>query len=290
MITINIRIEDLKRLRFGLDSKQVKAKKELLALAILMKGKHSNGAILRLSKNYIRKNFGVGKVKAERLMGQMRESDMFTVADDARHGGLRVQVATFRDKTTKRKKSRKGRLYRSDDVCRFTFSEDSSLKDIYNLINEKLMLLPISSANRKDCLRKGGDKNPSCSVANPVSVTMRAFAKTIGMGVASVSRIKKRLLEREVITSTYAEKHSADLRNKVEADRLLMRLGKHGFTYTYGDFGYVLIPCKYSIVAHDGESIFYHKMFNYKSSNDVKNQKANPSGGRRGKYAFMVED
>lgn len=287
---INIRIEDLKRLRFGLDSKRVKAKKELLALAILMKGKHSNGAILRLSKNYIRKNFGVGKEKAERLIRQMCESDMFTVADDARHGGLRVQVASFRDKTTKRKKSRKGRLYRSDDVCLLEFAEDSTLKDIYNLINEKLMLLPISSATRKDSLRKGEGKISSCCVADSVSVTTKAFAKTIGMGMASVSRIKKSLLKKEVISSTYAERHSVDLRNKVEADNLLKRFGKHKFTFTFGDFGYVLIPCKYSIIAHDGESFFYHKFFNYKSRNDVRNNLANQSNEKRNKYALMVED
>lgn len=290
MITINIRIDDLKRLHHGVDSRQVKARKELLALAILMKGKHSNGAILRLSRKYLRKNFGIGDAKAKRLIQQMMESDLFTVRDDFKRGGLHVQVSSFRDKVSRRKKSRKGRLYRSDDVCRFTFSEDSNLKDIYNLINEKLMLLPISSANRKDCLRKGEAKTSSCSVANPVSVTTRAFAKTIGMGVASVSRIKKRLLGKEVITSTYAEKHSADLRNEFEAERLLQRLGKHKFTYTYGDFGYVLIPCKYSIVAHDGEGIFYHKMFNYKSSNGVKNRKANMGGGRRSQYSFMVEN
>ena len=55
MVRLNIRIEDLKRAKTGLDSKQIKARKELLALAMWFKVQHSNGAILRVTKAYLRK-------------------------------------------------------------------------------------------------------------------------------------------------------------------------------------------------------------------------------------------
>lgn len=287
MIRLNIRIEDLKRAKTGLDSKQIKARKELLALAMWFKIQHSNGAILRVTKAYLRKNAGIGKDKAERLIQQMKESDLFTIIQQS-DGSYRVWVGTFRDKLTKRKMSRKGRKYREDDVCLFEFEKDCKLKDIYNAINDRLMLLPISAAARKESLRKGEEKSSSCFVANPVQVTTRAFAKTIGMGMGSVSRIKKRLVGRGVIASTYAEKHMADLRNEKEAERLLQRLGKRDFTYRYGDFGYVLIPCSYSIVAYNGAKFFYHKFTNYKSSNEVRNLKANRS--TKNPYAFMQFD
>lgn len=287
MVRLNIRIEDLKRARTGLDGKQIKARKELLALAMWFKVQHSNGAILRVTKAYLRKNAGIGKDKAERLIQQMKESDLFTVVQQ-NDGSYRVWVGPFRDKLTRRKKSRKGRRYREDDVCLFEFEKDCKLKDIYNAINDRLMLLPISAANRKESLRKGGEKSPSCSVANPVQVTIKAFAKTVGMGVGSVSRIKKRLVGGGVITSTYAEKHSADLRNEKEAELLLQRLGKRNFTYRYIDFGYVLIPCSYSIITHNGERLFFHRFTNYKSSNEVRNLKANR--GKNNKYSFMQLD
>lgn len=287
MVRLNIRIEDLKRAKTGLDSKQIKARKELLALAMWFKVQHSNGAILRVTKAYLRKNAGIGKDKAERLIQQMKNSDLFTIIQQG-DGTYRVWVGTFHDKQTKRKKSRRGRRYREDDVCLFEFEKDCKLKDIYNAINERLMLLSISAANRKESLRKGGEKSSSCSVANPVQVTTKAFAKTVGMGVGSVSRIKKRLVGRGVIASTYAEKHSTDLRNKKEAELLLQRLGKRDFTYRYGDFGYVLIPCSFSIIAHDGTRFFCHKFTNYKSSNEVRNLKANRSV--RNRYSFMQFD
>ena len=134
----------------------------------------------------------------------------------------------------------------------------------------------------------GGEKSSSCSVANPVQVTTLAFAKTIGMGIGSVSRIKKRLVDRGVIASTYAEKHMTDLRNEKEAERLLQRLGKRDFTYRYGDFGYVLIPCSYSIIAYNGDKFFCHKFTNYKSKNDVRNLMSNRDV--KNPYTFMQFD
>lgn len=287
MVRLNIRIEDLKQAKLGFDGKQIKAKKELLALAMWFKVQHSNGAILRVTKAYLRKHAGIGKDKAERLIAQMKENDLFTVIRQ-NDGAYRVWVGSFHDKLTKRKKSRKGRKYREDDVCLFEFEKDCKLKDIYYAINDRLMLLPISAATRKESLRKGGDNNSPCSVANPVRITTRTFAKTIGMGIGSVSRIKKRLVKGEVLVSTYAERHSADLRNENEAKRLLQRMGRRGFTYTYGDFGYVLIPCSYSIIASNGDMFFYHKFTNYKSRNEFRNLKANR--GKENLYAFMQFD
>lgn len=273
MVHLNIPNEILKQVAHGGDYKAIKERKELLALAIWFKVNHSNSSILNVSKYNLMKWLRIGKIKAKRLIAQMKESDNFTVKGTG-VGTYHVWVASFHDKADKRR-GKDGRIYRAENCCLFEVDKNYSLKDIYALINEKLMLLPISSASRKDgFVEANKKKNPRC-VANPVRITLNAFASTIGMSRGSVSTLKKKLIGKGVFAAKPAEKHMTDLRNAALAAQMLLSLGVADFTYRYGDFGYVLIPCSYSITDVKGTG-YKHRFYNYKSRNEYRNALCNP--------------
>ncbi len=212
-----------------------KSMKELLATAIWMKMQHSNSVIWNVSATRLRKELHIGKEKSKRLIRDMRDNDLFFVA------GNNVMVSSFRDHTIKW--NRKGRVYHGSLVCKFEI-RDYTLKELYNLINEKLFEFQICAAEHKDCLLKEHQKPVS---AKGHAITSRQFSKVINMSVGSVVTIKKRLVSQGRISSTLAEKHSFDKRNEDEKKRVLQSTGKQKEDFTIGDLGFVVLPCSYSI-------------------------------------------
>jgi len=208
--------------------------KELLATAIWMKMQHSNSVIWDVSVTRLKNELHIGKDKSRRLIRDMRDNDLFTVT------GNRVIVTSFRDHTIKW--TRKGRAYRGAMVCKFEVKE-YTLKELYNLINEKLFEFQICAAEHKDCLLK--ERKPVSAKGH--AITSKQFGKAINMSVGSVVTIKKRLVGNGRILSTPAEKHSFDKRNEDEKKRVLQRTGKHKEDFYVGDFGFVVLPCSYSI-------------------------------------------
>ena len=106
---INVNIELMKRFS------STKRMKELLALAIWFKMQHSNSVIWNVTTFKLRKGLHIGNVKAERLIQDMKDSDLFSVEGD------KVVVSSFRDHTTKFTK--KGREYHGSKVCKFEVRE-----------------------------------------------------------------------------------------------------------------------------------------------------------------------
>ncbi len=209
--------------------------KELLATAIWMKMQHSNSVMWNVSVTRLKKELHIGKVKSKRLIRDMRDDGLFSVE------GEKVIVSTFRDHTIRW--TRKGRVYHGAMVCRFEV-KDYTLKELYNLINEKLFEFQICAAEHKDCLLKEHKEPVS---AKGYAITSKQFGKALNMSVGSVVTIKKRLVGKGRITSTLAEKHSFDMRNEDEKNRVLQRTGKRKEDFTFGDFGFVVLPCSYSI-------------------------------------------
>lgn len=273
MAHLNVPLDILKQVAHGGDYKAIKERKELLALAMWLKVNHPNSSILNVSKNNLVKWLSIGKIKAKRLIAQMIECDKFTLKETG-VGTYHVWVASFHDKANIRR-GKNGRKYRSETCCLFEIDKNSSLKDIYALINEKLMLLPISSASRKDGFVEAKKQKNSRCVANHVHITLKAFAATIGMSRGSVSTLKKKLIAKGIMSAKPAEKHMTDLRNAVLAAQMLLSLGVADFTYRYGDFGYVLTPCSYSITDAKGTG-YKHRFYNYKSRNEYRNAVCNP--------------
>lgn len=232
--------------------------KELLATAIWMKMQHSNSVIWNVSVTKLKNELHIGKEKARRLIRDMRDNDLFSV------NGSICMVSTFRDQTIKR--TRKGLAYRGAMVCKFEV-RDYTLKELYNLINEKLFEFQICAAEHKDCLLKECEKPSS---AKGHAITAKQFGKFIGMSVGSVVTIKKRLVGRNVISSTPAEKHSFDRRNEDEKKRILLRTGKQKEDFNVGDLGFVVLPCSYSIEDRRVSDGFRHLIYGKQNDRSIQ--------------------
>ena len=213
-----------------------KSMKELLAVAIWIKMQHSNSVMWNVTEYRLRKELHIGKPKAERLIHDMKNDGLFSVDEN------KVVVSSFRDNTIKW--TRKGREYRGAMVCKFEVKE-YTLKELFNLINEKLFEFQICAAEHKDCCMKApeGEKVG----AKGKAITIKQFQKALNTSSSSVSRIKKRLIASGRIDSTLAEKHSFDVRNKEEAERILLRTKKSKADFIVGTIGFVVLACSYSI-------------------------------------------
>lgn len=258
MSSINVTIELLQKYSY------TKRMKELLAVAIWMKMQHSNSVVWNVSVNMLRKGLCVGKVKAERLMHDMKESELFTVE------GNKVTVATFRDKTTKFTK--KGVVYHGAMICKFKIQE-YKLRELYNLINEKLFEYQICAAAHKDCSLN--EQKPSSAKGN--AVTISQFQKALHMGTGSVATIKKKLVASGKIKSTFAEMHSFDMRNEKEQETILKRTGKLKADFVVGLLGFVVLPCLYTVSDRSVSSSFRHLIYG-KQKKCVASNSANIGG------------
>lgn len=241
---INVTIELLKTYSSS------KSMKELLALAIWFKMQHSNSVIWNVTEYKLRKGLRIGKVKAERLIRDMKESSLFSVE------GNKVVVSSFRDHTTKW--TRKGKEYRGGMVCKFEVKE-YTMKELYNLINEKLFVYPICAAEHKDCCLKASDDGKVG--AKGKAITLGQFQKAINMCSGSASNLKKRLIREGKIASTIAEKHSFDLRNEEETRRTLARTGKKKADFVVGLFGFVVLACSYTVTDRMVSDGFRHLIY-----------------------------
>jgi hypothetical protein len=261
---INVTIELLRRFSSS------KRMKELLAVAIWMKMQHSNSVIWNVSVSRLKNGLHIGKDKSRRLIQDMRGNDLFAMTGD------KVMVSSFRDRTIKR--TRKGWVYHGAMVCKFEV-KDYTLRELYNLINEKLFEFQICAAEHKDCSLK--DKKSSSAKGH--AITTKQFGKAINMSIGSVSTIKKRLVGRGRISSTYAEKYSFDVRNKDEKERVLHRTGKKKADYTIGELGFIVLPCSYSIEDRRVSDGFRHLIYG-KQKNKALQRDLNARGIPDGFY------
>lgn len=233
--------------------------KEILAVAIWIKMQHSNSVMWNVTEYRLRKELHIGKPKAERLIQDMKDDDLFTV------DGNKVIVRSFRDNTIKW--TRKGHEYRGAMVCKFEVKE-YTLKELFNLINEKLFEFQICAAEHKDCCLKApeGEKVG----AKGKAITIKQFQKALNTSSSSVSRIKKRLIVSGRIDSTISEKHSFDVRNKEEAERVLLRTKKSKADFIVGTLGFVVLACSYSIADRAVSDGFRHLIYGKQSEKVIQ--------------------
>lgn len=257
---INVTIELLKTYSSS------KSMKELLALAIWFKMQHSNSVIWNVTEYKLRKGLRIGRPKAQRLIQDMKDSDLFTI------DGNKVVVSSFRDHTTKW--TRKNKEYHGAMVCKFEVKE-YTMKELYNLINEKLFVYPICAAEHKDCCMKASDDGKFG--AKGKAITIGQFKKAINMSNGSVSNVKKRLIREGKISSTLAEKHSFDVRNEEETKRTLKRTGKKKADFVVGTLGFIVLACSYSITDRMVSDGFRHLI--YGKQNEKVIQKDMSFGG-----------
>ncbi len=236
-----------------------KSMKELLAVAIWIKMQHSNSVMWNVTEYRLRKELHIGKPKAERLIHDMKNDGLFSVDEN------KVVVSSFRDNTIKW--TRKGREYRGAMVCKFEVKE-YTLKELFNLINEKLFEFQICAAEHKDCCMKAPDGEKVG--AKGKAITIKQFQKALNTSSSSVSRIKKRLIASGRIDSTLAEKHSFDVRNKEEAERVLLRTKKSKADFIVGTLGFVVLACSYSIADRAVSDGFRHLIYGKQSEKVIQ--------------------
>lgn len=243
----------VRRYACGATPQEVKQRKELLCFAIWCKMQHSNSVMFQLTKKDLKERLGVGYDKAKRLINQINEDSLFTNLSNGR-----FIVNTFKDKEIKY--NRKQETYKGALVCKMPVKKDFTLKEIYSILNNILYTFVICGAEDNSF---NVDYN---SVCIPMQLTTKKFMKVVNMGYGSVSRIKKQLVSRGKIKSSFAEQHVADDRIKGQKELILQRFGRKSFSYSRGHFHYLIIPCSYSIEDRRISDSFKFQIYDYEKN------------------------
>lgn len=240
-----------------------KEKKELLAVGILFHIWRPNGVVWNVNYRNLMGWLHVGKAKAKRLLLQMQEDKLFHVCGD------KVCVGSFRDKT--QKVTRKGRRYSGAVCARFDANRDYTLKELYSIINDLLVVAEI----------KGTFGTTIYSIEDSVRsrsfLTCRKLAKDIGMSRSSVSRLTTRLKNRHIILKDPARIFTViRSEHEKEIDCILHKLGCKHVSFTKGADSWIIIPCAYAVTDRYAFHTIRHKIYGYKS----KKSKDNPDAYR----------
>lgn len=275
MQNLNIEVDMMKSFFRGLKGKEAKEKKELVCVLVWLKMQHPNSAILKVNTYMLRKWFGVGQKKAERIYRDILSSDLCTVKKNL-DGSVRVWIHSFKLKA-KKEVSRKGRKYREGMFCKFKAKKNYTLKELYNIVNEMLFTMPISKTEKKgdgeDRLLKS--QETGCGVANSRPIRLKCLASAIGMSASSAARVRNKLAGDGKIEYTPSRDYSEDERNEERCKILLIRFGVKKPTYKKGSMLHIVEPSRYSIVAERRDRNIRHQFYNYKSSNQDKNRISN---------------
>lgn len=249
--TLSVRMDLIKRYFRAATPQEVKQRKELLCFAMWCKMQHSNSVIFSLTKKDLKQKLNIGYDKAKRLLCGVKEgAELFTLL-----GGGRFIVNTFKDK--EKKYDKKGREYRGALVVKVPVSKEYTLKELYQILNTILFTSVIAGAE-SNSFNVGYH-----SMCAQKFLTTKKFMKVVGMGMASVSRIKKKLVAAGKINSTVAEVHMADERIEGQKEQILQKYGRRDFTYKVGTTHYLVIPCSYSIADREISDSFMHRIYNY---------------------------
>lgn len=236
-----------------------KERKELLAVGILFHIWRPNGVVWNVNYRNLMGWLHVGKAKAKRLLLQMQGDKLFHVCGD------KVCVGSFRDKT--QKVTRKGRRYSGAVCARFDANRDYTLKELYSIINDLLVVAEI----------KGTFGLTTFSIEDSVHprsfLTCRKLAKDIGMSRSSVSRLTTRLKDKHIIIKDPSRIFTVIGREHAkEIDCILHRLNYKTVTFTKGADSWIIIPCGYAVTDRYAFHSIRHKIYGYKS----KKSKDNP--------------
>lgn len=254
---VNVTLDIMKRYAFN------KEHKELLAVGILFHLWRSNGVVWNVNYRNLMKWLHVGKAKAKRLLLQMQEDKLFHVCGD------KISVGSFRDKT--QKVTRKGRRYSGANCIRFDADRDYTLKEIYSIINDFLIIARIKETVGLTTFSIDHFVQPRSFL------TCRQLAKSIGMGRSSVSRLTKRLKDNGVIIKEPARIYAViGLEHAKEIDCVLHFLGYKTYSFQKEGNAWVVIPCAYAINDYKAYHAIRHKIYGYKPKARTKKSNDDP--------------
>lgn len=252
---LNIMVELVERYACGYSKEERSKRMAILCFAIWCKMQHNNSVMFGMSLRQMKRTLHISQKKAQLLLDAIKTDELFVEKE-----GGRFMVASFKDDTIKRDK--KGRIYKGAKMFTLEVNKEYTPKDIYNRLNELLFLYQIGSQEANSSHVSGNKKtNRLC---RSTFITMKQLQGAVGMSHGSVSGIKKRLIKKEQISSTYAELHMANKRVPKQVQMMLRRFGRKNPTFEVGDNVYVCIPCSYSITSRDAKrSCGRHIIYGY---------------------------
>lgn len=257
-MVLNITTDLVLQCACGLTKQQRRDRMTVLCFAIWCKMQHSNSVIFDMSVRQMKKSLGIGQSRAEYLLDAIKTNEMFEVLPNNR-----FKVVSFKDKTNKQ--SIKGKKYNGASVFTIKVDKEYKLKDIYNKLNELLFLRPIGSEEANSSHVSG--KHKKSSLCRSSYITMKEFQSSVGMSHGSCSKIKKRLIGKGKIKSTYSELHMADRNNDEQIKRMCASLGLTKPTFFHGDKAFGVVPCSYTIMDRESKaSCGRHKIYGYKAT------------------------
>lgn len=275
---INLQLDVLKEHLRGKSGKEAKATKELFCALLYYKMLYSNSVILHLSVYSLRKDLQIGAKKANRLFHQIMNSDMCSHIVNS-DGSLKVWIKSFKIKgeklTTKR-----GEKYRYGMMMKFPVADGYSLKDLYALMNEMLVMTPVAKNTdndvKHDRSQMKSQKQQKSSADTYHSVPLKSFASCLHMSSRSAARIKNNLVSRGVLKQQPCRQYTELISDEKGCKSLLKRLGKKFPTFVAHGLIYVVLCSSYSIYAELSERMVRPQLYNYKAKNEAKNAFCNP--------------
>lgn len=252
---LNIMVELVERYACGYSKVERSKRMTILSFAIWCKMQHNNSVMFSMGTRQLMRTLHISQPKAKLLLNAIKTDELFTEKGDGR-----FMVSSFKDDTIKRDK--RGRIYKGAKMFTLDVNKEYTLKDIYNRLNELLFLYQIGSQEANSSHVSGNKK--SNRLCRSTFITMKQLQGAVGMSHGSVSGIKKRLIKKEQITSTYAELHMADKRVPRQVQAMLLRFGRKNPTFEIGDNAYVCIPCSYAIASRGAKrSCGRHIIYGY---------------------------
>lgn len=234
-----------------------KERKELLGVCILGHLWRNNGVVWNFTYRNAMKWLHVGKPKAKRLIQQMKECKrLFSFNGDV------LSCRSLRDKSCKR--TRNGRNFSGAICACIKANRDYTLKDIYNIINDIIVLARIKATTGRTIF-----SIVTHSVSERSFLTCRTLAESLGMSRSSAMRITNRLRNNGVIIKDPAIEFLAlDSCHKREIQRALDMLNYKHVSYTSKQgYSYIIIPNGYAIDNIDAYNSIRHKIYGYKDKN-----------------------
>lgn len=233
-----------------------KRRKELLAFAIYCHIVRVNAVLMDYTAYRLRKDLKIGKKKADRLLNDISQDELFTVE------GNKIRAAALRDKTIKY--NRNGYSYQGCMVVTLHIKADRNytLKELYDWINEVLIESSICAKEKRDNSNKGGKTDHVMPNSN--ELTLKSLSGSTRMSMSSTRNILKRLIaEGKLNKKPSAFFATADNRCRESMTYALQRAGRSVFTFFYKNVWYIVMPCSYSIADRSISENFKHKIHGY---------------------------
>lgn len=221
--------------------------KELFVFAVLLKCRYGNSAMHNVTIKKAQEVCSIGFSKAKRIFAAAREDgNLFS------YNGERLTSKSL--KSAEVKYNRKGQAYHSD-YCQKVVIKKYTFKELYTLIYTEGNVLGIISAQERKSISTVGTKG--------VELTQRNIANATGLSRGYISKLTKKLAEKDLISKDGAKiKLAMNVVNKETIAEFQKETGRKNFILNPHDgSGWIVVPCRYSIKDRGITECFKHVIY-----------------------------